>query len=152
MDTIPTPVPRRPTGPLYRRRGVLVTYDVFESGGRRYRVDGLARLRTARCTRNPVTAWVAVLGGATVAAIGIGLSFGRHPAGPDRTTYAVLLVAAVVPTLVVLLAGRRARRSHELWGDYLGATTLLFASTDEREFGQVTRALLRAREAAVRRR
>ena len=154
MEQSPT---RTPDGfpmsrPLYRRAGVLVTFDVFESAGHRYRVAGLARLRTARCTQNPVTAWVAVLAGAVIAAVGIAVSFGRHPSGPDSTTYAVLLVAAVLPILAVLYAGHRARRSQELWGEYLGTTTLLYASTDEREFGQVTRALLRAREATARQR
>jgi hypothetical protein len=133
--------------PLYRRAGVLVTYEMLIVGDRRYGTAGLSGLRVGRCSRNPVTAWVAVLAGAVFAAVGVGVSLGLRSGGPGSVTYAVLAAAVAVPTLVVLYAGHRARRSHELWGEYHGRTVLLFTSTDEREFGQVTRALLRAREA-----
>ena len=39
------------------------------------------------------------------------------------------------------------RRGWQLWAYYQGRPTLLWASTDETEFGQVSRALLRAVEA-----
>jgi hypothetical protein len=140
----------RAATPLYRHAGVLVTYDLLEVNGHRYRVAGLRRLRTARSSRRTVTGATAVLAGAVLAAVGIGISFGLHPGGPGPLTYAVLAAAALLPTTAVLAAGRRARRSHELWGDHGGTTTLLYASTDEREFGQVTRAVMRACEAARR--
>ena len=35
----------------------------------------------------------------------------------------------------------------ELWGDFRGMTVLLFSSDEERQYGQVTRAILRAQEA-----
>ena len=44
--------------------------------------------------------------------------------------------------------GRRLRpRPWELWGDFRGMTVLLFSSDEERQYGQVTRAILRAQEA-----
>jgi hypothetical protein len=135
--------------PLYRHRGVLVTYDVLVVGERRHAIAGLSRLRTARCTRNPVIAWMAVLVGAVLAAVGVGITLGLHPSGPSRETYLVLAVAVTLPASVVLYGGHRARRSHELWADHQGQAVRLFAGTDAREFGQVCRAVMRAREAAA---
>ena len=44
--------------------------------------------------------------------------------------------------------GHRLRpRAFELWGEFRGMTVLLFSSDEERQYGQVTRALLRAQEA-----
>jgi hypothetical protein len=165
MEPVPTRIPvvpqtrRRPADrvtpgspqPLYRHAGILVTYDVLAVGERRHAIAALSRLRTARCIRNPVTAWVAVLGGAVFAAVGVGISLGTHPSGPSAVTYAVLAIAVAVPVLVVICGGLRARRSHELWADHQGGAVLLYASTDLREFGQVCRAVMRAREAGLRR-
>lgn len=134
--------------PLYRRGGILVTYDVLEVAGRSYSVSNLRNLRTSRGGASPVTWWMVVLSGSVLAAFGVALSFGRKPAGPSPLTYAVLVCAAAAPVAVALCLRRRARRSHELWGDYQGGTHLLYAATDEREFGRVTRALVRACEAA----
>jgi hypothetical protein len=97
-----------------------------------------------------VTGATAVLAGAVLAAVGVGISFGLQPGGPGPLTYSVLVAAVLAPAIIVLVAGHRAHRSHELWGDHGGTATLLYASRDEREFGQVTRAVLRACEAAHR--
>ena len=139
---------RRPTPPpLYRHAGVLVTYDVLEVDGQRYRVAALRRLRTARGTRSPVTVAMVVLSAMVLAAIGVTLSLGRHHGTPHRETYLVLLACVAVPAVVALCTRRMGRRL-ELWGEYRGETVLLYACPDEREFGQVTRAVQRAREAA----
>jgi hypothetical protein len=135
-------------GPLYRSSGILVTYDVFVVGDRQFTVSRLRGLRVARCEANPIGWWMIVLSGTVLAAVGVALSFGRYPSGPGPVTYAALVLAALAPAVVGLNARRRARRSHELWGEYLGETQLLYSSTDERAFGQVTRALLRAHETA----
>jgi hypothetical protein len=140
----------RPVDPLYHRAGTVVTYDVLETGGNRYRIASLRGLRTARGEASPITWWTVVLSGTVLAAVGITVSFGRHPSGPRPLTYLMLMLAAVVPITIGLYSRHRARRSHELWGEYLGETRLLYADTDEREFGRVTRALLRAREAGRR--
>jgi hypothetical protein len=39
-------------------------------------------------------------------------------------------------------------RAYELWCEFRGMTILLLRSNSERHYGQITRALLRAREAA----
>jgi hypothetical protein len=132
--------------PLYRHAGVVVTRDLFQVGDRRYRVAALRRLRTARGAQGPVTLVMAVLAAAVLAAVGVAVSFGRQPSGPGRETYLVLLAAVLTPATIFGYGRVRARRRHELWGEYQGETVLLYACPDEREFGQVTRALLRAHE------
>ena len=50
--------------------------------------------------------------------------------------------------IALVSARRRLRpRPWELWGDFRGMTMLLFSSDQERQYGQVTRAMLRAQEA-----
>ena len=51
-----------------------------------------------------------------------------------------------MPIALVSFGHRMRPRAYELWGDYRGMTVLLFSSDEEREYGQVTRALLRAQE------
>ncbi|WP_018349600.1 DUF6232 family protein [Longispora albida] len=46
-----------------------------------------------------------------------------------------------------VLAFLRIRRVWELWAEHRGVVTLIFTSRSERIFGQVRRALMRAREA-----
>lgn len=137
----------RRAAPLYRQADVVVTYDILQVGDRRYRVSALSRLRTARGSDAPVTAAMVVLTAAVLAAVGVAVSLGRNPVGPSRETYLVLLAAALVPASIAVYGRLRARRRHELWAEHRGETVLLFQCRDEREFGQVTRALLRAHEA-----
>jgi hypothetical protein len=60
-----------------------------------------------------------------------------------------LTIRAVITTGVVLAAiGRLRPRPFELWAEYRGMTVQLFYSDSEREYGQVCRALVRAREMA----
>ena len=140
------PASRRAGSPLYRHAGVVVTHDVLEVHHRRYRIAALSRLRTARGGHVPVTMAMVVLTAAVLASVGVAASFGREPAGPSRVTYLFLLAAVLGPALIAGYARYRARRRYELWGDYLGRSVLLYSCPDQREFGQVTRALLRAHE------
>jgi hypothetical protein len=51
----------------------------------------------------------------------------------------------------VVLNSRLRHRLFELWAQFDGRTVRLFSCHNEREFGQVCRALVRAREYAYRR-
>jgi hypothetical protein len=63
-------------------------------------------------------------------------------------TYLALVVIAFVPFLIAMVGRRLRPRAYELWGDFRGMTILIFSSDEERQYGQVTRALVRAQEAA----
>jgi hypothetical protein len=132
---------------LYRQAGILVTHEVFEVGDRRYPVADLSRLHTVRGRRDRLTVRAVVLTGAVLIAVGTGLSFTRHPGGLSALTYLALLVGAFVPPTLAMIGSRVRPRSFELWGCYQGTTLPLFVTDDERRYGQVTRALLRAVQA-----
>jgi hypothetical protein len=125
---------------------VVVTHDILAVDGRRYRISALGHLRTARGGHAPGTLAMVLLCAAVLAAFGVAYSLGRHPAGPSRETYLLLLAAVLTPAVIAGYSRYRVRRRYELWGDYLGDTVLLYSCADQREFGRITRALLRAHE------
>lgn len=141
------PAPR-PSALFYRRAGVVVSGDALQVPGHHYPMAELSNLRSSRRTADPATWWAVLLSGAVLATLGAVVSAAGQPAGQDRLTYPLLVVAAGCLAAIGLYARHRARRTYEVWGEFHGRTCLLFATTDIREFGQVTRALRRAREAA----
>jgi len=129
---------------LYHRPGIRVTSEAFIVAGRRFPIAELTHLQTARGPHHRLT--VRAVSVTTVVVIGIGVALGyKTPPGDDEG-----LAGDPDPGPVVLAAvGHRWRPpAYELWGRYRGATVLLFSTDQERQFGQVTRALIRAREAA----
>ncbi|MEH1015873.1 DUF6232 family protein [Micromonospora sp. CPCC 206060] len=132
----------------YDKPGITVTSHRFTVGDRTFVVRELTRLRTTRGPHDRLTVQAIAVTGGIVAgtALLLGLTGGLQRLSVGG--YLCLGVAALVPVLIAL-AGRRWRPpAHELWGSYRGTDQLLFSSDEERQFGQVTRALLRAREAA----
>ncbi|WP_246278101.1 DUF6232 family protein [Phytohabitans rumicis] len=125
-----------------------MTKDWFIVAGRRFPVGELRQLRTARGPHHQLTIrWVTVtaivLGG-----IGITLGLTTELNRLSAQTYLALTAVAFVPFVVATLGHRLRPRAFELWGEFRGMTVLLFSSDEERQYGQVTRALVRAQEAA----
>ena len=134
-----------PPTPLYRQPGILVTSEAFVVAGRRFPVRDLSNLRTARGPHDRLTMRSVLVTGAVLGSVGVALGFSG--AALSATTVLLLGAAAFVPIALVSFGRRMRPRAYELWGDYRGMTVLLFSSDEEREYGQVTRALLRAQEA-----
>lgn len=134
-----------PPTALYRQPGILVTSEAFVVAGRRFPVRDLSNLRTARGPHDRLTMRSVLVTGAVLGSVGIALSFSGARMSP--TAFLLLGAAAFVPIALVSFGHRIRPRAYELWGDYRGMTVLLFSSDEEREYGQVTRALLRAQEA-----
>jgi hypothetical protein len=135
--------------PLYHRPGIRVTFRTFSVGQTSYPIGELTNLRTARGPHDRMVRRAVGVSAVMVGAVGVLLGFtgGLHRLGAGA--YLALGAAGVLPVLAAL-AGRRWRPpAYELWGRHEGADRLLFSSDEERQFGQVTRALLRAREAAT---
>jgi hypothetical protein len=113
---------------------------------RRYPVAELRHLRTVRgprdsfATRTMVTAGALLVG--TVVLLGVARDTG--PLGPS--TYLAIAGSAALLFLLAMLGYRMRPSPFELWAEYRGMTVRLFYSDSEREYGQVTRALVRARE------
>lgn len=137
------PTPRfRPTISYYRQRGVIVTNHFFCADGYRYEVAHLRDLMRTRGSLHPgvivglVTAIAeAVVIVPLVSAVGAPI------------TWLLMIPALLVPCAVGYVCARRWPAQYELIATYRGREVTLFTCRDEREFGQVTRALQRAVEA-----
>lgn len=133
---------------LYQQPGILVTTEWFIAAGRQFPVDELTHLRTARGPHHPMVVRAVLVTGAVLAAIGAALSFTHNANDLSAGTYLALGAAAFVPVLLASVGQRMRPRAFELWAQYRGQAVLVFSSDHEREYGQVTRALIRAREMA----
>ncbi|WP_144022995.1 DUF6232 family protein [Asanoa hainanensis] len=120
----------------------MITTESFVVAGRSFPVRDLSNLRTARGPYDRL--WV------NVAALAVALATASSTLYQVVTAWLGVVSASVSAALAIaaFLLRRGRPRTYELWGDYRGMTVLLFSSDDEREYGQVTRAVLRAQERA----
>jgi Family of unknown function (DUF6232) len=126
---------------FYRQHGVEVTSRHLTVGMNRYELAELAELMQARGTRHPGVRVATIIAGieVTVAAPLLGLA--HLPA-----LWLVATVALAVPVIAGLVCAVRWPAEYRLLGRYRGRQVTLLATRDEREFGQVIRALRRAVE------
>jgi Family of unknown function (DUF6232) len=114
---------------------------------RRYDITEMSRLRTARGPRHPLITRSLAVSGVVVAAVGVALATtGAHPA--TAATYAAAGAVVLVPLTMAAVSHRMRPRHFELWADYRGIATRLLVSDSERQYNQICRALVRAREQA----
>ncbi|HWG97915.1 MAG TPA: DUF6232 family protein [Pilimelia sp.] len=141
-------VARRPSGLLYKQPGIIVTDRWFVVAGYRYPVTELTNLRMGRGSRHPLAVRASVV--STIVLLGIGSALGLtgDPTDLPAGSYLAIFSAALAPFLLVSVGERLRPRPYELWADYFGITVRLFLSDSEQQFGQVARALLRAKEIA----
>ncbi|MFC4146938.1 DUF6232 family protein [Micromonospora mangrovi] len=131
---------------LYARPGIVVTTERFTVGHRSWPVAELTQLWTTRGPHDRLAVRAVAVTAATIGAVGVLLGF---TGGLERLTagaYLALGAVGLLPVLLVLAGDRWRPPAYELWGRHRGVEVLLFSSDDERQFGQVTRALRRARE------
>jgi Family of unknown function (DUF6232) len=142
------PTSPTPGEPLLRRPGIWVNGRWFIVGSRRYDVTELSHLRTVRGRHDPLTIRAVITTGVVLAAI-CAVMVASSASRPMKLSAVPALGAALLVPVVLAWVGHRLRpRSYELWAEYRGVTTQLFYSDSEREYGQVCRALVRAREMA----
>ena len=136
----PDPTPG-PATRFYRERDIEVTSRWFRAGGRQYEIVQLSNLTQALGSVHP-----GVTVGMVIAVADAALAV--FVAGLTRSILALVigLVAMSVPCVVALVCARRWPPRMELWADYRGSMVNLFSTRDEREYGQVSRALRRAVE------
>ena len=132
--------------PLYRQPGILVTNEAFVIAGRRFPIRDLSNLRTARGPQDRLTMRSVLVAVGALAVVGLALGATGDFTNRGPIVYLVLCAAAFVPIALVGIGRRLRPRPWELWGDFRGMTVLLFSSDEERQYGQVTRAILRAQE------
>ncbi|MDP9799807.1 hypothetical protein J2S43_008319 [Catenuloplanes nepalensis] len=127
---------------------VIVTPEYFEVAGRRWPTSELAGLRTVRGPFDQLTVRAVAASGVSLLAIFAALSFGNGLQALGPAAFVVMGAAAFVPMLLGVVGNRTRPRVYELWGDYQGMTVRLFVSDSERQYGQISRALVRAQEIA----
>jgi hypothetical protein len=146
---IPDPAMTEPPHPRvvvhYRQNGIVVTSTFFTSGGYRYEVPLLSGVMRTRGSIHPGVIVAMVTAVAEAVIIVPLVSVLRTP-----VAWLLTFAALLIPCLVGYFCARRWPAQHELLAMYRGREVILFTTRDEREFGQVTRALQRAMEATTR--
>jgi hypothetical protein len=128
----------------YQHKDVSVTNQYVVSGGYRYETAELADLRSTKGGPHP-----GLIVGMVIAVAEAGLlvplaNFLRTP-----LAWLLALLALAVPGAVGLVCARRWPPQYELLARYRGRQVTVYACRDEREFGQVSRAVQRAVEWAA---
>jgi hypothetical protein len=129
---------------FYHQRGVEVTTRHLTVGPDRYELAELADIMQTRGAQHPgvkVGAATAVAEAAIVAPL-VGVMQGP-------VVWLVAVVALLVPCAVGLICAVRWPAEFTLIGRYRGREITLFVTRDEREFGQVSRAVRRAIESTL---
>jgi hypothetical protein len=126
----------------YQRNGVQITERWFLAGELSYPVAHLNRLRTSRGPLHPLVQTTAAIALVFTAAFVVSFQLvGHNPAA-----WFGLGVIAVVPAVMAGIGARFQRRPYQIWADLHGETVLVFSTLDEKTYGHVCRALIRARE------
>lgn len=126
---------------FYNQRGVVVNDQQLIIYGARFPVDDLYHIERARGPMSPATRaalLVALAELMVVAPVAVVLG--------SLTGWTIAALDVLAAAGAMLFCGRRWPASFQLWAEYQGRSTLLFSTVDEQEFGQVSRALLRAIE------
>ncbi|MFG2057065.1 DUF6232 family protein [Micromonospora sp. NPDC048930] len=131
---------------LYARPGIVVTAERFTVGRSSWPVAELTQLWTTRGPHDRLALRAVAVSAALIGAVGVLLGFTGGLQRLTAAAYLTLGAVGLLPLGLVLIGNRWRPPAYELWGRYRGAEVLLFSSDDERQFGQVTRALRRARE------
>ncbi|MET8525849.1 DUF6232 family protein [Micromonospora sp. NPDC005172] len=131
---------------LYARPGIIVTVDRFTVGRTSYRILDLTHLRTTRGPHDRIAVRAVVTTGSMIGMVGLLLGFSGGLQRLTAEAYLILGAVLLLPAALALVGDRWRPPPYELWGWHRGAEVLLFSADDEQQFGQVTRALLRARE------
>jgi hypothetical protein len=132
----------RPAVSYYRQRGVIVTNHYFCASGYRYEIAHLSHLMRTRGSLHPGVIVGMVTAVAEAAVIVPLVSVVRA-----LVAWLMTFAALLVPCLVGYVCAHRWPPQYELLATYRGREVTLFTTADEREFGQVSRALQRAVEA-----
>jgi Family of unknown function (DUF6232) len=123
---------------LYDDDGVCVTDEWFINGHGQYPINRLRHPRKTYVSRRLAARRFVIL---TVSPLLIPAVIGS--ALPTAITVAIS-VAIIVITLVTGIVMHKRRRVYILQADFQGSTVRLYQTSDEIEFGKLTRALTRA--------
>jgi hypothetical protein len=132
-----------------RRAGVRICVTMYWCvvDDDRYPIVDLENVGQRRGLRDPfhvpAVVWLAVVLG-LLAFVALAIRSGRTAS--IGSALAVAAVGTVAVTFLPTALGRVLRRPYEIWAEYQGEPVYLFGTFDREQFGQVSRALVRARE------
>lgn len=126
----------------YQRNGVCVTDRYLIAEGKRYEISRLRTVWTTRGPHDPVAMSAVIVSVVVVLAVTLG-----HPDGSGVWGWAVVVAIALVALGLAVAVGKAHGRHYELWAEYNGADLRILESASSEVYGQICRALIRAREA-----
>jgi hypothetical protein len=129
---------------LYNRDGVCVTSRVLIAGNRRYEIRVLRQLMTARGRRNPIHVHAGMVAGVLCVAI---VATAVHV---GTVAWIAAGAASALPCAVLALSAVAAARPYQLWCEIHGEPVILLSISDGERYHQIVRALIRAKERAIR--
>ncbi len=132
------PAPHRT---FYRQGGISVTDQWLTIAGRRFPVAELHNLRSVREPAPTVAVATAAVACAVAVATGALAAFSGDPALMIGAPF-----LAALPIGMAVATWRLRPRYFALYADYRGEIVQLLGAVDERRYGQICRALLRAVE------
>jgi len=116
-----------------------------------YHIAGLDNLGQRRGERDPLhVPAIAGLGLVLTLLAFVVVAIGRRWTSELGAAIAVAVVGTAAVTFLPQALAGVLRRPYEIWAEYQGRPVCLFATFDKEQFGQVSRALLRARESLER--
>jgi len=124
----------------YQSADAAVTDHWFVTPNRRYVVAELEQVRITRGAYDPVAVSAAGAATAVVAVAAVSIS------QLSPMAWAAMIGFALTAVTVAGVTWRLRPRPFEIWAEYRGVVVRLFQSTDEKTFGHVCRALIRALE------
>jgi uncharacterized protein DUF6232 len=135
---------QRPEIYYYRHNGTTVTSNYFTTPTARYQIRDLTRFtQTQRAAESGLKV------GLATAAVELVIVLPSLSILNPSVGLALLVPALVIPFVAAFGYRRQRPAEFELLANYHGQQQVtLFATTDQQQFGQVARALMRAAEAA----
>ncbi|HZM78717.1 MAG TPA: DUF6232 family protein [Candidatus Limnocylindrales bacterium] len=135
---------QRPEIYYYRHNGTSVTSHYFTTPSARFHIRDLTRF--AQSQRDAESGLKV---GLVTAAVELVIVLPSLSILSPSVGLALIVPALVVPFLAAFAYGKRRPAEFELLANYRGQQRVtLFVTTDQQQFGQVARALVRAAEAA----
>ena len=124
---------------FYDHHGIRITERWLAIGSDGYPIDDLRNLRVARGQSDHTARRAAYT--TTLSLLVVATTMPRVPLPVSMIN---VVVFVLLPAMVAAVRARLLRPAYLLLADYRGATVQLYETTDETEFGKISRALARA--------
>jgi Family of unknown function (DUF6232) len=135
----------RPMRTFYRDQRISVTDRSLTIEGRSFAVGELADLTTVRRPASRLLSYATAVVTAPIAAVAVAMAIID---GISGWWWVMVSSAGVTATTAAAVLRVMQPPRSELWSQYRGEQVLLLSDRDEKRFGQICRALLRACESA----